>query len=82
MCPCITKGRGIHGFFVTHKKINGMMRIEEIMRAQGFDPKRMDWQTSGVCKTDWGHALGDAMSLNVLKLVMYNACKAAGLIAV
>ena len=38
ICPCITKGRGVNGFFTTHYKINGMMRLEEIMRLQGFDP--------------------------------------------
>ena len=78
VCPCVTKSRGANGFYIT--KFKGMMALEEVMRFQGYDPERLRWKDSGVCRTSWGHAMGDSMSLNVLSLVLKHACRAAGLI--
>ncbi len=78
VCPCITKHRGVHGFYMSHTE--SMMSLEEIMRFQGYSPERLGWRNSGVCKTSWGKALGDAMSLNVLRPVLVATCTAAGLI--
>jgi hypothetical protein len=56
-----------------------MMTIGEVMALQGFDAQRMQWEKSGVSKTAFGQALGDAMSMNVLTKVLRAARIAAGL---
>jgi hypothetical protein len=77
--PCVTRSRGPNGFWITHKDYNGMMTVDEVMALQGFDAQRMQWEKSGLSKTAFGHALGDAMSMNVLKKVLRSARIAAGL---
>jgi site-specific DNA-cytosine methylase len=76
--PCITKSRGCHGFYVT--SIGGMMSMEEIMKLQGYDPRVLNWKQSGIPRTTWGQAIGDSMSLNVLRPILLQGCVAAGLI--
>ena len=77
-CPCLTKSRGSHGFYVT--KLRGMMTLREVARFQGLDPAKLQMDTSGIGRTAWGQALGDGMSLNVLTRVLNNALFSAGLV--
>jgi hypothetical protein len=76
--PCITKSRGCHGFYVT--SLRGMMTMEEIIQLQGYNPKLLKWKDSGIARTTWGQTIGDSMSLNVLRPILYQGCLAAGLI--
>ena len=76
-CPCLTKSRGQHGFYVT--KLKGMMIPTEIAKLQGYDPSVLRMNDSGISRSAWGKVLGDAMSLNVLQRVLSKALFAAGL---
>ena len=78
VCPCITKSRGANGFFVT--KLNAMMRLEEVMRCQGYSPEVLSWEKSKVSRCQWGQAMGDAMSLTILKQVLKEALRVSGLV--
>ena len=75
--PCITHARGPNGFYITSKK--RMMHIKEIMMLQGFTPAQWDLDEAGVSKSVLGHALGNAMSLPVLKACLENLVRAVGL---
>ena len=78
-CPCLTKARGLQGFYVTHSHYRRMMSMEEVMRFQGHDPERLSWVASGVSASVVGSCLGDGMSLNVVSLVQHALLRATGL---
>ena len=70
--PCLTACRGR----------DRRVTLTEMMRFQGMLPKRLAvW---GACMTErqMGHALGNAMSVNVLQRVLVRALKASGLAVV
>jgi hypothetical protein len=77
-CPCITKSRGTHGFYVT--KLHAMMALEEIMAFSGYSAAQLRWRESGISRRAWGQALGDSMSLNVLSCILSQGLRSAGLI--
>jgi site-specific DNA-cytosine methylase len=77
-CPCITKSRGTHGFYVT--KLNAMMALEEIMAFSGYDAAQPRWRESGISRRAWGQALGDSMSFGVLMRILRQGLHSAGLI--
>ena len=80
VCPTITKARGRHGYFVTHRDIQRTMARTEIMKMQGLDPLRVGW-TDRVCSaTTMGEAIGDAMTVNVVGPVLVRALEASGLV--
>ena len=60
------------GYFST--MLQRRLSITELMRLQGCDPS--DSNTRGIPGTKLGHILGNAMSVNVVKLVLEQALKA------
>ena len=60
------------GYFST--MLQRRLSITELMRLQGCDPSDID--TRGIPRTRLGHIIGNAMSVNVVKLVLEQALKA------
>ena len=60
------------GYFST--MLQRRLSITELMRLQGCDP--LDIDTRGIPRTRLGHIIGNAMSVNVAKLVLEQALKA------
>ena len=79
VCPCLTRGRGVHGHFITRASHRGMMTMNEIIRLMGFDVDRLRGWQNVASRTTMGHAMGDAMHLTVLKKVLAHLCASAGL---
>ena len=77
--PCLTASRGASsGFYLS--TYSRRLTMHEMMRFQGMNPKVLaGWQE---CMKDrqMGHAIGNAMSVNVLQRVLCRALAAGGLI--
>ena len=56
-----------------------MMTVDEMCRLQAIPPHRFDFERAGVSRKDFLHAIGNAMSANVLARVLGRALYAAGL---
>ena len=76
--PCLTATRGCHGgYYITmHKR---MMIGGEMCRLQATPPHRFDFERAGISRKDFLHAIGNAVSANVLARVLGRALYAAGL---
>ena len=77
--PCLTASRGASsGFYLS--TYNRRLTMNEMMRFQGMNPQVLaGWQE---CMTErqMGHAIGNAMSVNVLQRVLLRALAASGLV--
>lgn len=78
--PCITASRGKpRGFFIT---IHGRrIRVNEMMRCQGMQPKRMRKWYKSMPRGVIGHAIGNAMSVCVLERLLPRVMYSAGILA-
>ena len=76
--PCLTASRCCQGghYITTYKR---MMTVHEMCRLQAIPPRRFDFEQAGVSKKDFLHAVGNAMSANVLARLFDRALYAAGL---
>jgi hypothetical protein len=78
--PCITASRGkSRGFFIT---VHGRrIRVNEMMRCQGMQPKRLRKWTESMSRGAIGHAIGNAMSVCVLERLLPTVLYSAGILA-
>ena len=76
--PCLTPSRCCHGghYITMYKR---MMTVHEMCRLQAIPPRRFDFQQAGVSQREFLHAVGNAMSANVLARLFDRALYAAGL---
>jgi site-specific DNA-cytosine methylase len=56
-----------------------MMTVHEMCRLQAIPPRRFDFEQAGVSQKDFLHAVGNAMSANVLARLFDRVLHAAGL---
>ncbi len=79
VCPCITATRGRQGgFYIMSQK--RMTTLEELGRLQGFPTAAVSSMKAAADKGVVGHALGNAMSVNILLRILPRVLHAAGLI--
>ena len=76
--PCLTASRCCQGghYITTYKR---MMTVHEMCRLQAIPPRCFDFQQAGVSQTEFLHAVGNAISANVLARLFDRALYAAGL---
>jgi len=76
--PCLTATRCCQGghYITAYKR---MMTVGEMCRLQAIPPRRFDFNRAGVSRKGFLHAVGNAMSANVLARVLGRALYAAGL---
>ena len=80
-CPCITASRSkAGGFYISH--LNRMTYYLELGRLQGFptDKLRTMLSSNGVKHSVVGHAIGNAISVNILMRILPRLLVAAGLV--
>lgn len=77
--PCLTSQRcsAVGGHYLM--RFNRTMTEKEVCRLQGIPDGRVDYVAAGVKKSKFLHAVGNAMSSNVLARVLACALTAAGL---
>ena len=75
---CLTASRGkTSGFYITsHGRKNS---LDEMMKLQGMSPKDLKGWKSYMARGSMNHALGNAMSGNILQRVLPRALTAGGL---
>ena len=59
-----------------HKRV---MTVDEMRRSQAIPPHRFELESAGVSRKDFLHAMGNAVSANVLARVLGRDLYAAGL---
>lgn len=78
ICPCLTATRSATGgHYVT--KYERLLTVAEICRLQCLPPDRHNWVAARVSQREFLHAVGNAMSSNVLARILSHALYAAGL---
>ena len=77
-CPCLTATRCAEGghYISTYQRL---MTVDEMCRLQCIPPGRYKFDKAGIRQKDFLHAVGNAMSANVLARVLDRALHAAGL---
>lgn len=77
--PCLTASRGASsGFYLS--SYDRRLTIHEMMRFQGMNPKVLEGWQDCMTARQMGHAIGNAMSVNVLQRVLLRALWSVGLI--
>jgi site-specific DNA-cytosine methylase len=77
-CPCLTASRcKSGGHYLMNKE--RFLTWQEMCRLQGLPPTKVDFHAAGVELRDFRHAVGNAMSVNVLMRLLLPLLYSAGL---
>jgi site-specific DNA-cytosine methylase len=76
-CPTITAKRGgAGGHFLLHR--DRFTDLDELSALMGIPAGRLAWQEAGIAKTNYGHMLGNAVSVNVIERLIPRLLRACG----
>ena len=77
--PCLTASRGsTAGYYVS--TLGRRLTVDEMMKFQGMSPSRLAGWEAVMKERQMGHAIGNAMSVNVLQRVLVRALLSSGLV--
>ena len=76
--PCITATRGAAGgHWISH--LRRVMTVSEMIALMGVRPERARGWLGALSKADFGHVIGNAVHVGLLKRLLAEALSAAGL---
>jgi DNA (cytosine-5)-methyltransferase 1 len=79
VCPCLTKSRaGLKGFWVSNRGC--LLTTDQMLALQGIMPGKLVRPVDKATEKQFDCAIGNAVSVPVLKAILANICKSIGYI--